>query len=831
MRRFVSVLILLALVPPPRAGADPATEKDVTGIWRGIILARDVEIDLYWRVYREGESGLRAYYDSPLYGIKDVPVPEVRLVGDRVDMAVGMFPSSFSGRWIAPDRIEGSFRVEGDPLPMTLERIRRDPEAVLPYRTPRLDGEGRPVLRYTYRVPEAVPGDWVVGDASEEGLDEERLERLVERVLAGAYPNLHSILVVRGGRLVFEEYFYGYDAAKPHPIYSNAKGLIATSIAVALDRGEMTGLHQHVAEFFPEHASLFDEEGKREMTIEHLLAMTAGFEWDELSYSYYDDRNTNRRMQQCPDRVAFLLGLPLADPPGTRFVYNSGLPVLLGEILRKATGMHVWAYAEEHLFRPLGFQRYLYEYAADGTAGGVLLRPRDFVKVPRLYLNRGLWEGRRIAPASWFDRCGGPGRECPSSEYWNHWGRSVLFVDGSPVLFFSGGGFGGQAIFGFPDLDLVVAMTGGNYFTPSVDQHEILRRYILAPIKDSAIKYDPPDPAVAPDYVGLHGLEWRETFFTDLGALWGCADYLGFDFSESRLYGTTGYAFLLNAAPSIPSNCLGLWDKRRFEEILRAAGLEVATYASHVSQPSFDAIRAAAWDSVRTAIENGTPAYGFHMNLPESYVVYGVDGRGYYYKGVDCRTGYGPRCRDEVAGSDPGWFEMHTVRRGAAEPAGRVAEAALAYALELNRKPEEYCYRGFDMGPGAYVHWRTAMETGEGDAFGIAYTAAGWAVCRRNAVGYLQEVRQVLPEACAASLSEAEARYRNVSECWNEIATLFPYSGVERAEMTAHWKSAERRARAEARLAEASKEEALGLDAIEEALKILKKGGGGSPTR
>ncbi len=141
------------------------------------------------------------------------------------------------------------------------------------------------------------------------------------------------------------------------------------------------------------------DELKRDIELEHVLLMTAGFEWDEHTYSYQDPRNPVSSMVASSDWIGFVLERPIAAEPGSSYSYNSGLTVVLSGVLQQVTLDSAERFAAERLFAPLGIERWSWESAPGGltnTGWGLYLRPRDAAKVGQLVLDGGSWDGREI---------------------------------------------------------------------------------------------------------------------------------------------------------------------------------------------------------------------------------------------------------------------------------------------------------------------------------------------------------------------------------------------------------------------------------------------------
>jgi CubicO group peptidase (beta-lactamase class C family) len=222
-----------------------------------------------------------------------------------------------------------------------------------------------------------------------------------------------------------------------------------------------------IFELFPEAADLFQADPrKKAIELRHLLTMTAGLAWDAK-----DVRETDRddvRMNAAPDVVRYILEKPLLHEPGTRFYYNSGCSMLLTGLIPNVSGMEADAFAEQHLFGPLGIQDYLWQTAGDGTPrgqDGLFLRGRDLLKLGQLYLQGGLWGGERILGQSWIDASLQPWTRTnfETSRYGFQWWMYPYAPSGAssrPYGLIAASGYGGQKLFLVPELNLAVVFFG-----------------------------------------------------------------------------------------------------------------------------------------------------------------------------------------------------------------------------------------------------------------------------------------------------------------------------------------------------------------------------------
>jgi CubicO group peptidase (beta-lactamase class C family) len=291
--------------------------------------------------------------------------------------------------------------------------------------------------------------------------------------------NVHAVLVVRQGKLVFEHYLSGSDEAWGRPLGTIAfgpevrhdersvtKSVVALLLGIAIDRGLIKSIDEPVLPFFPEYADLRTPEKDR-ITLRHLVTMSAGLEWHELDIPYTSAANSEIRMETAPDPYRFALEQPVVAPPGDVWEYNSGATELVGAVLRKAAGKQIDDFAREQLFAPLGITDVEWPRNVHGNviaAGSLRLRPRDLAKIGQLVLQRGDWKGTQVISASWIDAATTPQINGLGTNFYGYFfwlGRSL--VDGREIRWSAAVGLGGQRVFIVPELDLVVVMNAGLY--------------------------------------------------------------------------------------------------------------------------------------------------------------------------------------------------------------------------------------------------------------------------------------------------------------------------------------------------------------------------------
>ena len=328
-------------------------------------------------------------------------------------------------------------------------------------------------------LPDRRDDGWPV---STEELDR-RIHRFalcnVVRMLAETRANVHSLLIARGGTLLFEQYLSGpdenlsrrlkyvvHDADTLHDMKSVSKSVASLVFGIAVDRGLIGSLDQPILSFFPELADLRTPEKDR-IKLVHALTMTLGLKWEEATPATGDDDNDEARMNRARDGCRFVLGsLPVTDPAGEKFFYNTGALRLTSAIVRRATGRPLDEFARSALFEPLGITAFEWNRIKGDTdtGGGLRLRPRDMMKIGQLVLNGGQWNGRQIVSKAWIDASMTPYTKASAKyDYGYLWWLGHAPFGDREARVLAALGRGGQSIRIVPELDLVMAVTAG-YF-------------------------------------------------------------------------------------------------------------------------------------------------------------------------------------------------------------------------------------------------------------------------------------------------------------------------------------------------------------------------------
>jgi len=369
-----------------------------------------------------------------------------------------------------------------------LERIRDEKTIELIDRIEASQGK-----EYVYYVPEQTGDGWECADLKDVGIDKGHIIDCVNQIRAGKYKDTHSLLIVKNGKLAFEEYF-GAEGTIWSPfvnqvyrdriqmLASVTKSVNSALIGIAVENGMIPSIHDPAFGLFPEYSSLLDNE-KKKILIEHLLTMSAGLEWNELDVPYSDPKNDVNKMGQSPDWIQYCLAKPVVLKPGEKFNYHSGLSLILGEILKRSSGIQADKFAEKYLFNPLGISKYKWSKSPGGliqTGGGLALRARDMAKFGQLYLNSGHWQGKQILPEEWVKESTRIQIKKLVDGYGYQWWMRSFKVNSKPIDSFYALGRAGQFIMVFPALDLIVVSTAQNYDYGWANRfYNLVYKYIL----------------------------------------------------------------------------------------------------------------------------------------------------------------------------------------------------------------------------------------------------------------------------------------------------------------------------------------------------------------
>lgn len=326
-------------------------------------------------------------------------------------------------------------------------------------------------------------------EISDDDYDKAKIRELNRRIAENSFKEITSVVVIKGGKLLIEEYFNGAERETLHDTRSVGKSFASALVGLAIKDGYIKSENQTLREFYDLNKFANNSPKKESVTIKSLLSMSSAFDGSDMNE---DSPGNEEKMYPTSDWVKFTLDLPMDSKKavGESWDYFTAGVVLLGDILNKAVPSGLEKYADEKLFKPLGVKKYTWQYTPQkvaSTAGGLRMRALDFAKFGQLYKNGGLWNGARIIAQSWVDssltkhlRLPDEGNGFYGYLFWS----ATYNVNGNQYEAFYSSGNGGNKIFIFRDQPLVVVITATAYNKPYAHPqvNRMMEKYILPAI-------------------------------------------------------------------------------------------------------------------------------------------------------------------------------------------------------------------------------------------------------------------------------------------------------------------------------------------------------------
>ncbi len=446
------------------------------GRWRGTVRQVPESFTLYLKIYRDSAGQLvGAFRNHDFNSIGGASLYHVSQRADSVFLTLKFDENQPEIRHAAVRlRSPDALRLFWDDVGTVLTLERKSPAEAANF-FPRPPGRSR----YVYRQPPMLADGWTTARARDVGIDEAALTRMVQQIidtnpaLRGA-PLIHSLLVAHKGKLVLEEYFYGYDRDTPHDLRSAGKTFASVMLGGAMRNGAPLSPQTKVYELLAGLGPFANPDPRKaEITLAHLMTHSSGLACNDNDEN--SPGNEDKLDNVKGDWWKYTLDLPMAHPPGTRYAYCSATMSLMGAALTHGTRTWLPELFDRTVARPLQFGLYHWNLTPTDEgylAGGSRLRSRDFLKVGQAYLDGGVWNGRRIVDSSWVKESTRPQIQISekttglsAEDFGNSYGGGG--ADGYAWHLgrsqYSAGGNGGQILMVAPEHQLVVVFTGANF--------------------------------------------------------------------------------------------------------------------------------------------------------------------------------------------------------------------------------------------------------------------------------------------------------------------------------------------------------------------------------
>lgn len=328
---------------------------------------------------------------------------------------------------------------------------------------------------HTYQVPKPVDNLIPTASLQEVGIDSSMCD-FMPKMNSGKYDHIHSLIITKDHKLVFEEYFHGYHRAYLHDIKSSFKSIASLLVGKALMQDESIKVNNPILDYYPEYP--ISDKRKRDITIHHALTMSSGLELeDEDEMQWNND-----------DWVGYKLSLPLLHEPGKTYEYSSGGMNILTGVIQQSTEKYLPLFLYEEVLLPMGIEKFQMRTSPKGRgylAGDFYLRPIDFTKFGLLVLNKGVWDNQQLIASDWIDistRGHMKGSWPKNSDYGYLWRVLERNVGGKKMKTIEAWGNGGQFLIIIPEVKMTLTFTGGNYnLFPEMEEKpfDLLETYIF----------------------------------------------------------------------------------------------------------------------------------------------------------------------------------------------------------------------------------------------------------------------------------------------------------------------------------------------------------------
>lgn len=332
--------------------------------------------------------------------------------------------------------------------------------------------------------------DWEVGNFNnfENKNSIIKLSEMENLISKDSLPNTHSVLISKNGKLIYENYFGGYNANIPHDMRSASKSISSTIVGLAKDKSLFQNVQQSIFNFLPEKYQNQRDSLKSKIDIQSLLTMSSGL--DAIDYGINANPKSpavEDNYQRSKDWIKTILTAPMINTPNTKANYGSANPYLLGVLMDSIVSEPLELFIDKHLFQKLKISNYIIQADLNGTpyfSGGMYLTPKDMLKFGELYLNNGKWNSRAVVSKKWVKNSlknyHNLENTVDKNGYGYLWWHNTYQVNGKSIDTIEARGAGGQYIFIIPNLKTVIIITSGNYRNGKTQQPElILEKYIL----------------------------------------------------------------------------------------------------------------------------------------------------------------------------------------------------------------------------------------------------------------------------------------------------------------------------------------------------------------
>lgn len=320
-------------------------------------------------------------------------------------------------------------------------------------------------------------------------VNQSKIEELNRKILNNTFKDVTSIVVIKDGKLLLEEYFNGASRNSLHDTRSVGKTFAGTLLGMAIRDNYIPNEKQTINKYYDLGKYQHPSAAKDSVSLKDLLTMSsvfAGFDMDGSS------PGNEENMYPTANWVDFTLNLPVDETKVAekRWEYFTAGVVLLGDIVHKSVPGGLKNYADQNLFKPLGISKYQWQYTPQkvaNTAGGLQLRSLDLAKYGQLYQNKGLWNGKQLLPADWVEKSLSHQAQVSEGEYYGYllWNKTYAAGEKKYEVYYCSGN-GGNKVIVFKDQPLVIVITAKAYNKAYAHSQvdKIIADYLIPAVSD-----------------------------------------------------------------------------------------------------------------------------------------------------------------------------------------------------------------------------------------------------------------------------------------------------------------------------------------------------------
>ncbi|MGF1887594.1 beta-lactamase family protein [Photobacterium profundum] len=308
-----------------------------------------------------------------------------------------------------------------------------------------------------YSVPAFLNDGIFTENIHDASINVDGIEQLRQKISAGDFGQIDSLLIHHQGKLISEDYWFDGDIDTPHFMFSITKNMLSNAIGKAIELGHIDSVDDPVIKYLSNVDTRNLAAGSETIILHDLLSMQS-----DISITELNRRNSPQTITH-ENHAELYLTLTDEVSPGHKFKYQGADTDILNHVLYNTTGKDVATFTEQHFFEPMRISNAYWEKSACGltkASSGLHLTSRDMLKFGMLILNQGQYDGRQLLTHEWLNAA--TTAQTQNGKYGYFWWTENFRLNGQEIKTISARGARGQFIFVMPELDLIVAITSSN---------------------------------------------------------------------------------------------------------------------------------------------------------------------------------------------------------------------------------------------------------------------------------------------------------------------------------------------------------------------------------